>query len=148
MKKHNIWRDVIPPLEGHEDIRGRIVDIFYNAQIQHASVIDTNPGSIRGDHYHEQTVQFMLITKGSLEYWYKPLDSKEPAVCVVLNEGDFVETPQREIHALRMIGPNQFIAFTVGVRGGKDYESDTIRVKPSIIPDEFRSGFKRLGHQI
>jgi mannose-6-phosphate isomerase-like protein (cupin superfamily) len=90
----------------------------------------------------------MLITRGSLEYWYKPLNSKKSAESVVLNEGDLVETPKNEVHALRMTERCDFIAFTIGVRGGKDYEKDTIRVSPSIIPDEYRKGFKRLGHQI
>lgn len=148
MKKRNIWHDCKSPLEIHKDIRGIIADVFYKARIEHVAMIATNAGSIRGDHFHKETDQFMLITKGSLEYWFKPLNSKEPVKCVVLKEGDLVETPKNEVHALRMVENCEFIAFTIGVRGGKDYEKDTIRVSPSIIPDEYRKGFKRLGHQI
>lgn len=148
MKKRNIWHDVELPLEIHEDIRGSIVDIFYKARIEHVAMIATNARSIRGDHFHKKTDQYMLITKGSLEYWYKSLNSKKPAEVVVLKEGDLVETPKNEVHALRMTRYNEFLAFTIGVRGGKDYEKDTTRVSPSIIPDEYRKGFKRLGHQI
>ena len=38
-------------------------------------------------------------------------------------------TGPNEIHALK-IGPegNEFIVFSKGLRGGKDYESDTFRV--------------------
>jgi len=147
MEKRNVWEDVEEPLELHEDIRGRIVDIFYDENVQHIAILDSNPGTIRGDHYHKKTVQYMLITKGSLEYWYKPVDSDEPAKVIVLNEGDLIKTPENEIHALRMVGANQFLAITIGVRGGKDYESDTIRVETSIIPDEYRAGYIRLGHQ-
>lgn len=76
----------------------------------------------------------MLMTKGSLEYWYKPVDSDEPAQMVVAFVGDIVSTPPNEVHALR-VGPegNQFIVFSEGIRGGKDYESDTFRVE-NIIP--------------
>ena len=75
----------------------------------------------------------MLITQGSLEYWYKKVDSNEPSQMVVAKVGDFVSTPPFEIHAL-VIGPegNQFIVFSEGKRGGKDYESDTFRV-PTIV---------------
>ena len=35
----------------------------------------SKPNTKRGDHYHKKTTQWMYITKGSLEYWYKPLKS-------------------------------------------------------------------------
>ena len=76
----------------------------------------------------------MLMTKGSLEYWYKPLKSKTKPKMKLLKVGDMVETPPNEMHALK-IGKygNEFIVFTVGKRGGKDYENDTFRFKPSLI---------------
>ena len=75
----------------------------------------------------------MIITQGSLEYWYKSYGSKDKAKCIELIKGDFIKTPPYEIHALK-IGKegNQFIVFTEGKRGGIDYEKDTFRV-PSII---------------
>ena len=75
----------------------------------------------------------MIITQGSLEYWYKPYGSNDKAKYIELIKGDFIKTPPYEIHALK-IGKegNQFIVFTEGKRGGIDYEKDTFRV-PSII---------------
>jgi quercetin dioxygenase-like cupin family protein len=134
MKKRNVWSHVKQPLELHTDKRGTIADIFYKENIQHVAIIKSKKGARRGDHYHKKTVQHMLITKGSLEYWHKPLESSLPAKCEVLRVGDIVSTPSHEIHALRMVNENEFVVFTTGKRGGKDYESDTFRVKPSIIP--------------
>ena len=76
----------------------------------------------------------MYITKGSLEYWYKKLNSKGKAKMKLLKVGDLVETPPNEMHALK-IGKNgnEFIVFTVGKRGGKDYENDTYRFTPSLV---------------
>ena len=76
----------------------------------------------------------MYITKGSLEYWYKPLKSKNLPKMKLLKVGDLVETPPNEMHALK-IGKNgnEFIVFTIGKRGGKDYETDTFRFQPTII---------------
>jgi dTDP-4-dehydrorhamnose 3,5-epimerase-like enzyme len=133
MEKKNIWKDVAPPLEIHSDERGIITDIFYNQNIQHVSAIKSNKGALRGNHYHKHTTQHMLITKGALEYWYKPLDSDEEPKCEILNVGDMITTSPNEIHALAIIEDNEFIVFTTGMRGGKDYESDTIRVE-SIFP--------------
>lgn len=125
----NIWKNVEFPLESHIDDRGSITDIYYNKSVSHITIIKSNPGAIRGNHYHMQTTQSMLITKGSLDYWYKPLNSDEPANMVTLFPGDFITTPPLEIHAL-VIGKdgNEFLVFTEGLRGGMDYEKDTFRV--------------------
>jgi dTDP-4-dehydrorhamnose 3,5-epimerase-like enzyme len=129
MKIRNIWKNVQEPLEIHTDNRGSIVDLFYNEDINHVATVTSEPNVIRGNHYHKETTQHMLMTKGSLEYWYKPVDSNEPSQMVIANKGDLVSTGPNEIHALR-IGPegNEFIVFSQGKRGGKDYESDTFRV--------------------
>lgn len=133
MKKRNIWENVKAPLQLIGDKRGRIVDVFYKDNINHITVIDSKAGARRGDHYHKKTIQHMLITKGALEYWHKPLKSKKPATYELLKVGDLVSTPPFEVHALNIVSDNQFIVFTQGKRGGKDYESDTFRTQPSLI---------------
>ena len=84
----------------------------------------------RGNHYHKESTQHMLMTKGKMEYWYKPIDSKEPSKMIMVLTGDLVSTPPYEIHALRYLNDNsEFIVFTEGPRGGKDYEADTVRTE-------------------
>ena len=136
MKIRNIWKNVEDPLELHTDDRGSIVDIFYNDKIEHVAVIHSDPNILRGNHYHKYSTQHMLMTRGSLEYWWKLAGSDEPAKMIVARVGDLVSTPPNEIHALviREDG-NQFIVFSEGVRGGTDYESDTFRVD-SIVPQD------------
>ena len=117
-----------------KDKRGSISDIFYKKNIKHVAIIKSKKGALRGNHYHKKTTQYMYITKGSLEYWYKKLNSKGKAKMKLLKVGDLVETPPNEMHALK-IGKNgnEFIVFTVGKRGGKDYENDTYRFTPSLV---------------
>jgi len=133
MKNKNIWENVEAPLELHSDQRGDIVDIFYKDHIHHVAVIKSRGGTVRGNHYHEKTTQYMLITHGTLEYWYKPLGSSMEPQCLIMRKGDFVTTPPNEIHALKIPEDNEFIVFTTGERGGMDYESDTIRIEGTII---------------
>jgi hypothetical protein len=78
----------------------------------------------------------MLITKGSLEYWYKPLSSDMPAKVEIARVGDMITTEPLEIHALKIIEDNEFVVFTTGSRGGRDYESDTVRVNPPITENK------------
>lgn len=131
----NVRKNLPDALESHIDERGEIHDIFFNHNIDHVAIIDSKPNTLRGNHYHKKTTQHMLITKGSLEYWYKDLNKeKEEAKMVLLKEGDLVTTPPLEIHALKILEDgNQFIVFSEGVRGGKNYEDDTFRVD-SIFP--------------
>jgi len=133
MKVINVYRQNAP-LEVFEDYRGIIADVFYKANINHVAIISSVPNVIRGNHYHKETTQHMLMTKGSLNYWYKPVDSDEPAKMYKAVVGDLVSTEPLEIHALEITEEgNEFVVFSEGKRGGSDYESDTYRVD-SIIP--------------
>ena len=73
MECRNIRKKVKKPLQSFKDKRGSIIDIFYKKKIDHVAIIDSKPNALRGNHYHKKTIQHMLITEGSLEYWYKPL---------------------------------------------------------------------------
>ena len=121
-----------------QDRRGDISDIFYKENINHVAVINSKKGALRGDHYHKQTTQAMYVSKGSLRYYYREYDKARKrwskTKSIVVKEGEMVTTPPYEIHALEILEKNQFIVFSWGKRGGKDYESDTFRVKPSIMP--------------
>jgi dTDP-4-dehydrorhamnose 3,5-epimerase-like enzyme len=133
MKVINVFNGKNKNLEKHEDNRGVIADVFYKTSIEHVSIIKSNPNIIRGNHYHKETTQTMLITKGSLEYWYKPLNSDEQPKMYLCKVGDLITTEPYEIHALKITDEgNEFIVFTEGKRGGMDYESDTYRVNPII----------------
>ena len=76
MDCRNIRKKVKKPLQSFKDKRGSIIDIFYKKKIDHVAIIDSKPNTLRGNHYHKKTIQHMLITEGSLEYWYKPLKKK------------------------------------------------------------------------
>ncbi len=124
-----------------KDKRGNISDIFYKTNIEHVSVVNSKKGALRGDHYHKETVQTMYMAKGSLRYYYQKINPDNgkrigKAKSIVIEEGAMVTTPPFEIHSLEILADNQFIVFSWGKRGGKDYESDTFRVKPSLIPDD------------
>lgn len=119
------------------DERGDIADIFYNRQINHVAVINSKKGVMRGDHYHKATTQHIYLTKGRLKYYYRRLNEPISNVkSIIVNAGEMITTRPFEVHALEILEDNQFIVFSEGKRGGKDYESDTFRIKPSLIRRE------------
>ncbi|MBM3232284.1 hypothetical protein FJZ21_02815 [Candidatus Pacearchaeota archaeon] len=138
MKIVNVWKEVEPPLQFHEDNRGKIADVFYKADLKNVSIITSKKGVRRGDHYHKETTQHMLMTKGSLIYVYQPVDKSQPVKYVHAKEGQLVSTPPFEIHTLLFPEDNEFIVFSSGLRGGQDYEKDTFRVEPQQLPDEVK----------
>lgn len=133
MNKFNIFTNLPKDLGFFRDERGIIVDLFYHTEINHIAIIESNPGAIRGNHLHKNSVQHIFILDGSLEYWYKNenMMKAESSHCV---PGDLVTSPENEVHALK-IGDQgcRFMAFTTGKRGGVDYESDTFRVDSIIL---------------
>ena len=135
MKNFNVWRNSESSLETTIDERGKISDIFYDENINHVAIIASEPNSIRGNHYHKLTTQHELVIKGELEYWFKPLESEAAAETLILKEGDIVTTPPFEVHAFRFLSNNEFIVFSQGLRGGKDYENDTFRIDPPLVSD-------------
>lgn len=116
-----------------KDHRGTISDIFYNKDIQHVAIIKSPRNKIRGNHYHKKTTQYMLVIKGKMEYWYRDLNKKSKPKKILINEGEMVETPPYEIHGLKTLTKNEFIVFSIGKRGGKDYETDTFRMDDILI---------------
>lgn len=117
-----------------KDDRGNISDIFYKHHIDHVGIVNSKKGVFRGDHYHKFTTQHMYMSRGSLRYYYREVNEGNDRVkSVVVREGEMVTTPPNEVHALEILEKNQFIVFSEGKRGGKDYESDTYRVKPTLI---------------
>lgn len=137
--KKNVWEDVKSPLEIHEDNRGKIADIFYNEDINHVAIISSKKGVRRGDHYHKETTQHCLVIRGSMIYVSQPSDKSEPVKYILIKEGDIISTPPFEVHTLLFPEDNEFIVFSSGLRGGKDYEKDTFRVEPLALPNEIQN---------
>lgn len=132
MIKYNVFEKSQTNLEIHTDERGTIADVFFGTNINHVSIITSRAGAIRGNHYHLETIQSILVTKGSLEYWYATLENPSAPKMELAKVGDLLTSGSGEIHTMRMLEDSEFIAFTQGKRGGSDYESDTYRV-PSLL---------------
>ena len=139
MKKINVFSVGNETLEVHSDSRGTIADVFVKANLHHVSIIHSIKGAIRGNHYHLESTQSILVTKGELEYWYRGSDPQAKAEMVLCVVGDLVTSDPGEVHTMHTISESsEFIAFTEGKRGGSDYEADTYRV-PNIIQDNENS---------
>jgi len=108
------------------DARGEITDIMVNEKIDYVTLITSAKGSVRGNHYHKETVQWVYILDGRMKFLTQMPGG--PVVATVLEKGDLAVTEPMERHAMIGLEDYSFLVFTRGIRGGEDYEKDTFRL--------------------
>lgn len=114
-----------------EDERGQITDILENEIIEYVTIISSKKGTIRGDHYHKESVQYIFVLNGSLKFLTQM--PGEEIKTTLLKPGDLVLNPPMEKHALIAIEDSEFLVLTRGPRGGGNYEKDTYRLTESLV---------------
>ena len=117
-----------------EDERGQIIDILENEIIEHVTMISSKEGSIRGNHYHKESVQYTYVVKGRLKLLTQM--PGEQVKTTTIEPRDLVFTPPMEKHALMALEDSEFLVLTRGPRGGGNYEKDTYRLTEKLISDE------------
>ena len=113
------------------DNRGFIVDLLEKKNINAITFITQKKGKIRGNHFHKKTIQWNYLIKGKLELLTRK--NKQKIIRTLMKEGDLVETSKNESHAIKALKNSEFLVFTQGPRGGKEYENDTFRLKNPIL---------------
>lgn len=113
------------------DSRGSITDILEKQTIHAVTLISFKKNSVRANHYHKKTYQWNYLLSGQISYYYKPKDKRKSKV--IMNPGDVILSPPNEEHALKANKKSQLLVLTKGPRGGKEYESDTFRLKKKLI---------------
>ena len=114
-----------------EDNRGAIRDILVKEKIDFVTIIFNKKDSVRGNHYHKETVQYLYVLEGSIlvasKFEGKEIEKK------VLTEGDLLLNEPFEWHAIKSIEDSKLLILTRGLRGGEDYEADTFKIDKPIL---------------
>ena len=113
------------------DDRGGISHLLDRpSSITSALYITCKKGAVRANHYHKKDTHYSYMIKGSMEYTYKNVNSKNSKEQkAIVRKGEIVETPPMTMHAMRFLEDSAFIALTTEPRDQKKYEKDTIHVK-------------------
>ena len=115
----------------HKDNRGYIKDLLENKKINSITLISQKKGKIRGNHFHKKTIQWNYLLSGKIIIYAKK--KGQGIKKKILNKGDLVVTLKNESHAIKALKNSEFLVFTQGPRGGKEYETDTIRLKKPLV---------------
>jgi oxalate decarboxylase/phosphoglucose isomerase-like protein (cupin superfamily) len=121
--------DIRPPFT---DQRGEILNLL-DLAIGSVSRISSVKGAVRANHYHKTDWHYCYMEKGSMDYYFRPVDAKTPAKYIRVEEGKMVYTPSMEEHAMVFTSDAVMWCFAGNPRTSKDYESNTVRVA-SIVP--------------
>ena len=110
-----------------EDDRGKIFDLLDDEVIMHVGIITSEPGAIRGNHFHEITKQFNYIIKGKAKLNIKYVDNGTEELFEV-GVGDLISIPPRVVHTFTAIDYFVMLDLNTLSRSDDGYEKDTIRV--------------------
>ena len=115
----------------HKDSRGVIIDLLEKKKINAITHITQKKGKIRGNHFHRKTIQWNYLIKGKIKIVTKKRNRGVQEM--ILSRGDLVVTSSNESHAIKAIEYSEYLVFTQGPRGGKEYEKDTFRLSEPLI---------------
>ena len=113
------------------DHRGVIIDLIEKKKINAITYITQKKGKIRGNHFHKKTIQWNYLLNGKIKIITKI--KNKPIKSIILKKGDLVVTTIKESHAIFAIKNSEYLVFTQGPRGGKEYENDTFRLSKPLI---------------
>ena len=111
------------------DERGEITNIFSDP-INHVALISSTAGSVRGNHYHPEDIQYCFLLKGRYESYAKDIRIPKGEIeRQVIEEGSLVLSPPMVAHAQVFLEDSLFLALTIDKRESQRFEEHTIKVK-------------------
>ena len=122
-------RVIIPIRKPFVDARGEIKNLI-DAPFTSAAVITSAKGAIRGNHYHKDDYHYCWLQSGEMEYFHRPAGTRQQPRRWVIKPGQMFYTPPRYEHAMVFTRKSVLFVFARNNREMKNYEADTIRIKP------------------
>jgi len=121
------------------DERGEIIDIFSKEPKDHCTIVTFNKNAVRGNHYHKKSIQSAYILQGKFKIFNVKINEnstfdEKNVEEIEANEGHYITHNEFEAHTYKCISEKgKLLVFTTGIRGGENYEDDTIRLEKSLV---------------
>jgi quercetin dioxygenase-like cupin family protein len=124
--------NIEPRLESILDRRGEIRDLLRDQRLDAVTLITTTKGSVRGNHTHKETVQWIYMLEGRVRWVSRGADDRLQEL--IVGPGELLMCPPNEAHAMVAEQDASFLVFTRGPRSGDRYEEDTYRLETPLLP--------------
>jgi dTDP-4-dehydrorhamnose 3,5-epimerase-like enzyme len=111
------------------DDRGFICDLLTDENIQHAGLLKSKKGAVRGRHFHKEQQQYTFVLSGKIRVAVKNLlEENSKLETSDLGKMEMVFFPPYHYHSIEALEDSECLIFTTKNRLGTGYEDDTIRV--------------------
>jgi dTDP-4-dehydrorhamnose 3,5-epimerase-like enzyme len=111
------------------DARGEILPLV-DMPMKSCVLISSRRGSVRANHYHRTDWHYCYVLSGRIEYYHRPVGSKEAPQRVSVGKGQMFFTGPMIEHAMVFPEDTVFLAFGRNSRAQEIYEADVVRVDP------------------
>ena len=78
--------------DAFEDARGAIHPLVDGGYAS-SQLISSRTGAVRANHYHKDDWHYAYMVSGSMNYYFRPVDSTEAPECLRVSAGQMVFTP-------------------------------------------------------
>ena len=111
------------------DGRGIITNIL-EEPINHVAIITSKSGSIRGNHYHPEQIQYVYLISGKYESVSKSVNDKNAKIeSQIIESESLVITPPMIAHAMRFLEDSVLLNLTTGHRDSDKFPDHTKKYK-------------------
>lgn len=119
---------MVPLEKPFVDNRGAIQPIV-EADIRTVQIITSRKGTVRGNHYHKTDWHYCYVVSGSIDYYHRPVGSKDKPEHVLVKTGQVFFTPSMVEHAMVFSEETVFLHISANHRDQEHYEADLVRVE-------------------
>jgi dTDP-4-dehydrorhamnose 3,5-epimerase-like enzyme len=92
------------------------------------SVLYSHKDAVRANHFHREDHHFLYVIKGAVDYYERPIGSKEIPEPVRYVENQMFFTPPMVEHAMRFAEDTIMVSISKRPRDSESHESDVVRV--------------------
>jgi len=130
LSKHweTMQNPIVEPDPAFSDARGSIFPIA-DENMKSAVLISSKKGTVRANHYHHTDWHYCYVLKGSIDYYYRAVNSNEKPKMVTVTAGKIFFTPPMLEHAMVFTEDTDFLCLGKNPRDQESYEKDITRVE-------------------
>lgn len=136
---------IVPADAVYADSRGKIIALPY-FNTAGTMVIESQPGAVRGNHYHLNESHLLYVVSGRMHYIEE--DAAQKTTVAEVGPGESVISPKGAPHATVFPEYTVFVTLSDRDRRGHRYEDEVVRVDPLENRPEVASHLERISELI
>ena len=113
--------------EVYKDDRGRILNLLERS-CGGVSIIESNAGARRSDHWHREDGHWFYVVQGQFEYFERPVGSPDKPAHRTIRQGEMVYTGPGVEHATVFPVYTVLLSMSLRPRDHASHERDVVRL--------------------